>query len=129
MADKKTEKNKQEESKKEECIFCKIASGEIPSDKIADEENFIVIKDIHPVSEGHCLVIPKKHYKTVLDMPSSLGGELINIAKKQGLRLIQEKKADGFKIVQSNFKAAGQVVNHVHFHVIPYKEGKKVGRV
>lgn len=112
-----------------ECVFCKIIAGEIKADILSDEENFIVIPDKFPVSEGHCLIIPKKHYKTILDMPSSLGSELVGIMKKQGLRLISEKKAEGFRIVQSNFKPAGQVVNHLHFHIIPYKEGIKVGHV
>ena len=55
----------------EDCVFCKIIKGEIKTDKVSDEENFIVINDANPVSEGHCLVIPKKHYATVLDIPSS----------------------------------------------------------
>ncbi|MDP1728589.1 MAG: HIT domain-containing protein, partial [archaeon] len=63
----------------------------------------------------------KKHYETILDMPSSLGSELVDIAKKQGLRLIKEGKAEGFNLFQNNFKSAGQVVLHYHMHVIPRK--------
>lgn len=108
---------------KEDCIFCKITKGEITANIVSDEENFIVFNDVHPVSDGHCLVVPKNHYETLLDLPSTLGSELIAIAKKQGLRLIKEKKADGFKLVNNNFEAAGQVVKHFHLHVIPEKKG------
>ena len=106
----------------EECIFCKIIKKEIPSEIIYESENFIVINDIKPKSEGHCLIIPKKHYKTLFDLPNLLGNELIHTAKAQGLRLMQERKGDGIKLLQSNFKSAGQVIDHFHLHVIPYKE-------
>lgn len=109
-----------------DCVFCKIIKGEIDADKVVDEENFIVINDANPVAEGHCLIIPKKHYETILDMPSSLGTELVDIAKKNGLRLVKEKLADGFKLVNNNYPAAGQVVPHFHLHIIPHKEGKDV---
>lgn len=110
---------------KKDCIFCKIVSGEIKAEKIADEENFIVINDAHPAAKGHCLIIPKKHHETLFDIPSTLGNELLAIAKKQGLRLIKEKKADGIKFVSNNYPAAGQVVMHFHLHVIPEKTGIK----
>ncbi len=106
---------------KENCIFCKIASGEIKTEKLYEDDHFFVINDLHPVNVGHCLIIAKKHYKTLLDMPSSLGRELLDLAKKQGLRLIREGKAEGFKIVQNNFSSAGQVVMHFHLHIIPFK--------
>lgn len=109
----------------DDCVFCKIVEGEIPSDKIADEENFIVINDLNFVSEGHCLIIPKQHFNDVFEIPSSLGIELLDVAKKQGLRLIKEGKADGIKLVQNNGVAAGQSVMHFHLHVIPEKMGVK----
>ncbi len=113
-------------AEKSDCVFCKIIKGEIKADIISDEENFIVMNDVHPVSPGHCLIIPKKHYETVLDLPSTLGGELISLAKKQGSRLIKEQKAEGFNLFQNNFKAAGQFVPHYHLHVIPRKTGDKL---
>jgi len=109
-------------AKKDDCIFCRIASGEIKSRKLYEDDNFIVIPDANPVSEGHCLIIPRKHYPTILDLPPSLGTEFISLAKKQGLRLIKEGKASGFNLVQNNFSSAGQVVKHVHFHIIPRKD-------
>lgn len=107
-----------------DCVFCKILAGEIKTDMIEDAENFVVFNDANPVSDGHCLVVPKKHYKTLLDLPATLGCELIALAKKQGLRLIKEKKAEGIKLIQNNFSAAGQIVPHFHLHIIPEKEGK-----
>jgi histidine triad (HIT) family protein len=107
---------------KNDCVFCKIIAGVIKADKIADYEDFIVINDAHPVSEGHCLIIPKRHFSTLLDLPSTLGSELLKIAKDQSLRLIKEGKAKGIKLGQNNFKEAGQAVMHFHLHVIPFKE-------
>jgi histidine triad (HIT) family protein len=108
--------------KNQDCIFCKIVSGEVVSEKIHEDENFIVIPNKFPQADGHCLIIPKRHYETILDMPSSLGGELISLVKKQGLRLIKEKKAEGFNVMQNNFSASGQVIMHLHFHVISRKK-------
>ena len=113
-------------AKKEDCVFCKIARGEIKNEKLYEDDNFFIINDIHPVSEGHCLIITKNHYETILDIPPSLGTELVNLIKKQGLRLIKEKKAEGFNVIQNNMEPAGQFVEHVHFHIIPRKAGDGV---
>ena len=109
-----------------DCIFCKIVKKEIESEIIEDEDNFIVINDANPVADGHCLIIPKTHYETIFDMPASLGTELISIAKKQGLRLIDEGRADGIKLVSNNYSSAGQVVHHLHMHIIPHKDGASI---
>jgi histidine triad (HIT) family protein len=110
---------------KEDCIFCKIIKKDIPSEIIDEGDNYIVINDINPVSIGHCLIIPKIHYETIFDLPNLMSSELIHLAKRNGLRLINEKKADGIKLVQNNFESAGQVVKHFHLHIIPEKSGKK----
>lgn len=104
---------------KEDCVFCKIIKGEIPSTKVYEDDNFIGIFDVNPLVEGHTLVIPKNHYKTVLDLPSSLGGELLDTIKKISLKLIEEGKAEGFNVVQSNNEVAQQEVPHLHFHIVP----------
>lgn len=104
------------------CIFCKIAKGEIKTDIIYENDNFFSIPDKNQKVEGHSLVISKKHFKTVLDLPSSLGLELLDCIKKTSIKLIEKHKAKGFNIVQNNFKFAGQVIDHVHFHILPRKK-------
>jgi len=110
------------ESEKE-CVFCKIARGEIKAEKIAESNNFFAVKDIHPVAEGHLLVIPKRHFVTLLDIPDNLGEELLNFLKKISSDLLEKKLGNGFNIVMNNLEPAGQFVMHAHIHVIPRKEG------
>ncbi|MEN9626766.1 MAG: Protein hit [archaeon] len=105
-----------------DCIFCQIAHGKIPSKKVYDDENFFAILDIHPKAEGHTLIIPKKHYKTMLDMPSSLGGELMDAIKKVSFDIIDKKQGEGVNVCSNIGEPAGQVVHHAHVHVIPRKK-------
>jgi len=105
-----------------DCIFCKIARGEIKKKKIYENENFFSIPDANPVIEGHSLIISKKHFENLLDLPSSLAGELLDCIKKTAEKLLKEKNADGFNVVNNNFEAAGQIVKHVHFHIFPRKK-------
>ena len=107
----------------DDCIFCKIVKGEITADKVYEDDNVIGILDANPKAEGHTLIIPKKHFKTLLDVPNSLGNELIEAAKKVALKLIEEGKGDGFNLLMNNFDSAGQVVHHAHMHIIPRKKG------
>ena len=102
------------------CIFCKIACKEIPSGLIHESANFVAFPDIHPKKPGHTLIIPKKHYENAMDLPTPLAGELILAIKKVADIRIKEG-AEGFNIVVNSGKAAGQVVNHLHFHVVPRK--------
>jgi len=106
-----------------DCVFCKIAKGGIGDEKIYENENFFSIPDANPIVDGHSLIISKKHFENILDLPSSLAGELLDCIKKTSEKLIEEHNCDGFNIVNNNFEAAGQVVKHVHFHIIPRKEG------
>ncbi len=108
--------------KQEDCIFCKMNSGEIKVEKIIETDNFFVIKDKYPVSEGHCLIITKNHYDNVLHLPSLLGTEFITLVKETYLKIAREIKSEGFNLIQNNFKAGGQAINHTHFHIIPRKE-------
>lgn len=114
---------------KENCIFCKIANGEIPSEKIYENDNFFSISDKNQQIEGHSLVISKRHFETALDLPNTLGTELLDCIKKTTMKLIDKHKSDGFNIAQNNFESAGQVVKHLHFHILPRKEndGKTLG--
>jgi histidine triad (HIT) family protein len=106
----------------EECVFCKIVKGEISVEKIYENDNFFSFPDANPIVEGHTLVIPKKHFKTFLDLPATLGTELLDCIKKTTMKLMKKYKADGFNIANNNFPCAGQAVHHVHFHIIPRKE-------
>ena len=107
----------------EECIFCKMAEGDISVEKIYENDSFFSIPDKNPLVAGHSLIISKKHFENILDLPSSLGTELLDCIKKIALKLIEEKKASGFNVINNNFSSAGQVVNHIHFHIIPRKDG------
>ena len=105
------------------CIFCKIAQGKIKVEKIKESDNFIAILDAHPVVEGHTLVIPKKHFVTLLDINNTLGEELLKFTKEIASFLLDKKYGDGFNIIMNNLECAGQVVKHAHIHIIPRKEG------
>jgi len=113
----------------EDCIFCKIANKEIPTDLVYEDENFIAFLDIKPRAEGHTLIIPKKHYKTILDMPNTLGNELQEAIKKVSLDLIKKVKAEGFNVLTNVGEVSGQEVHHVHVHIIPRKEGDGIGYI
>jgi histidine triad (HIT) family protein len=109
-----------------DCVFCKIISGDLSAEKVYEDDNFLCIKDQNQVVPGHSLVIPKKHFETFLDMPDSLGSELSKAIKTSSLKLMKENDCSGFNIVQNNFSVAGQVVPHLHFHILPRKGGDKV---
>ncbi len=102
------------------CIFCDIINRKTPSTILSESENFIVIEDVNPISKGHCLIITKKHYQNLLEIPESIGNEMIRIMKKESKRLIDNNLGSGIKIIQNNFEAAGQTVNHFHIHLIPF---------
>jgi len=105
-----------------DCIFCKIVNGEIPCSKVYEDEKILAFLDISPVNKGHTLVVPKKHYKTLLDMPDNLLADLIKVTKKISKAVIKAARTDGFNIGQNNGKTAGQLVPHFHLHIIPRKE-------
>lgn len=111
---------------KENCIFCKMSMGEIDTEKIMETDNFFVIKDNSPLSEGHSLIISKKHYDNLLHAPNLLGNELFSLTKEVYLKTAKENNSEGFNLVQNNFKPAGQSVNHLHFHIIPRKQNDGV---
>ena len=105
-----------------DCIFCKIAQKEIESELVAESDRFIAIRDIKPRVKGHTLIIPKKHFVTLLDMPDSWGEELLSFTKKVSGMLLDQKLGDGFNILMNNLPVAGQIVMHAHLHVIPRNE-------
>lgn len=105
--------------KETDCIFCKIANGEIPSRTLYEDEKFRVVLDISPASDGHALILPKEHYVNICEMPEKLVGEAFVLAKKMTKIMTESLKCDGFNIVQNNGKTAGQTVFHFHMHLIP----------
>lgn len=115
--------------KDDNCIFCKIANGEIPSSTIYENEKFRVFLDLGPAAKGHALVVPKEHYADLLEMPEELLGEAFGVAKKTAVRMKAAFAPAGFNIVQNNGLTAGQTVFHFHIHVIPRYEddGQKIG--
>lgn len=104
------------------CVFCKIIHGEIKADKVGESDSFIAILDAKPDTKGHTLVIPKKHYVTLLDIPDKFGNEMLEFTKKVASEMLDKKLGDGFNLVMNNLAVAGQVVMHAHIHVIPRKE-------
>lgn len=101
------------------CIFCKIVKGEIPSTKVYEDEAVLAFMDIAPIIKGHTLVIPKEHWDDIFSTPASMLARVAAVAQKIALAQMNGLKADGVNIVQANRKAAGQIVPHLHVHVIP----------
>ncbi len=102
-----------------DCVFCKIVNGELPAVKLTEDSKTLSFLDINPVNHGHILVLPKKHYETVMDIP---GKELAKVMEKVPAlaRAVAEvTNADGLNIFQTNNACAGQTVPHVHVHIIP----------
>jgi histidine triad (HIT) family protein len=106
-----------------DCIFCKIVAGEIPSEKVYEDAETIAFLDIRPVNPGHTLVIPKAHYRNMLDVPSGLWSQVTETARKVGIALKEAVGADGINISSSHEPAAGQEVFHLHLHIIPRLSG------
>jgi histidine triad (HIT) family protein len=103
----------------EDCIFCKIVAGEIPSDKIYEDEGVLAFMDIRPVSRGHALVIPKNHSKDVLEVEEKDLHQVLAVARKLSHAVMKAVGAEGFTISTNRGEAAGQTVFHLHFHIIP----------
>ena len=101
------------------CIFCKIANGEIPSATLYEDENFRVILDLAPAAKGHALILPKKHAKNLFELPDETASKAIVLAKKIAAALQDGLHAEGINLVQNNGEAAGQTVFHFHMHIIP----------
>ncbi len=107
----------------ENCIFCKIANGEIPTNTIYEDENFRVILDNGPATKGHALVLPKSHYADLFEIPEDVAAGAVKVAKKVAGTMKEKLSCDGLNLVQNNGEAAGQTVMHFHLHIIPrYKD-------
>ncbi|MDD5639433.1 MAG: HIT family protein [Candidatus Pacebacteria bacterium] len=106
----------------ENCIFCKIITGEIPCHKIFENEKIFAFLDINPASEGHTLVVPKKHFADIFEIENDYLQELILVAKNLAIKMKLDFKAEGVNIFQSNGVAGEQTVFHFHLHLIPRKD-------
>jgi histidine triad (HIT) family protein len=105
------------------CIFCKIAGGDIPTNAIYEDNDYKVILDMSPATRGHALILPKEHYKNIYEMPEERVAGAFRLAKKMAQTMTDKLGADGFNIVQNNNEIAGQTVFHFHIHLIPRYEG------
>lgn len=115
--------------RKDDCIFCKIANGEIPSKTLYEDERFRVILDLGPAARGHALVIPKEHASDLYELPEETASQVLVLAKKIAARMADKLHCDGLNLIQNNGEAAGQTVPHFHLHMIPryLKDGQKIG--
>lgn len=113
--------------KDDNCIFCKIADGEIPSATLYEDEDFRVILDLGPASKGHALILPKEHYANLYELSDELAAKAMVLAKRMITRMQKVLNCDGYNVVQNNGEPAGQTVFHFHMHLIPRYEGDHVG--
>ncbi len=114
--------------KKDDCIFCKLANGNIPTNTIYEDDDFRVFLDASPATAGHCLIVPKEHFDDLEDLDEAIAAKTLPLAKKIMLQLKEKLNWDGFNLVQNNREVAGQTVFHFHMHLIPrYKDdGQKI---
>lgn len=109
--------------KKTDCIFCKIANGEIPSRTLYEDEMFRVILDLAPATRGHALILPKDHADNLYELSEETAGKAMILAKKMAMTMTEKLGCDGFNLLQNNNEAAGQTVKHFHIHLIPRYAG------
>lgn len=110
----------------QDCVFCKIVKDEIPSKKVREDSATVAFLDINPAAPGHSIVISKKHYANIYDIGEGDLGMVINSAKILAERMKSRLNAEGVNILQNNGRHAGQIVDHIHFHVIPRYENDNI---
>ncbi len=110
-----------------ECVFCKIITGELPSSKIYEDDLVLSFMDIAPLSPGHLLVIPKNHYETFPEVPRDEAAAVAAAMLKIAPAVVAAQNADGFNLLLANGACAGQVIFHVHFHIVPRSNGDGLG--
>lgn len=113
--------------KDENCIFCKLANGEIPTATLYEDDDFRIILDTGPASKGHALILPREHYKNLYELDDEIAAKTLVLAKKMITKLTDVLECDGYNIVQNNGETAGQTVFHFHVHLIPRYKGDTVG--
>ncbi|MDR1065881.1 MAG: HIT family protein [Clostridiales bacterium] len=102
-----------------DCLFCRIASGELPSDKLYEDDSFIIILDAFPSSLGHALIIPKKHVDDIFELDEEEGAAMFKLVARYAKKIKNALNCDGLNVLQNSGAAAGQTVFHFHMHIIP----------
>ena len=110
----------------QDCIFCKIVNGEIPSKKVYEDGDTLAFLDINPANKGHTLVASKQHYEDIFSVDEEVLNKMMSVVKMLAEKIKNSLECDGINIIQNNGKHAGQLVNHIHFHIIPRFSGDKV---
>ncbi|UCE58824.1 MAG: HIT family protein [Phycisphaerales bacterium] len=110
-----------------DCIFCKIVAVEIPAAVVFENDSIFAFLDVGPLAEGHLLVIPRDHYANLVELPSSLCAQIGSLIPKLGRVLLDVTAAEGFNLLANQGRVAGQVVPHVHFHLIPRVADDQLG--
>lgn len=111
---------------KSDCVFCEMVSGQIPVTRIYEDETVLAFLDIAPLSDGHTLVIPKQHFAQAHDCPDDVLGKVASSLGKVAKAVVSGMNADGYNILCNNGRAANQLVEHLHFHIVPRKGGDGV---
>ncbi len=111
--------------KDENCIFCKLANGDIPTNTVYEDEDFRVILDASPATKGHALILPKQHYANLYEIDEDVAARSMKLAKKLAVHMKEVLRCDGMNVLQNNEETAGQTVFHFHVHVIPRYKGAK----
>ncbi len=111
---------------RQNCIFCKIVAGELPAAKLYENEGVLAFLDMGPLSEGHTLVIPKAHHATLADCPAPILSDVASSLGRIARAVVAVTGCDGYNLLNNNGRVAGQVVDHLHFHIIPRVAGDKL---
>ncbi len=114
-------------ARREDCIFCKIVAGEIPASVLWEADSGLAFLDVNPLSEGHMLFVPRDHYERLSEMPPALTAKMAEAIPRLGRALLAATKAEAYNLLLNEGAAAGQVVPHVHYHLIPRKSGDGLG--
>ncbi len=102
-----------------DCIFCKIIKAELPAKKVYEDRRFLAILDINPINKGHVLVLPKEHYDNLTDTPVDVVKDLIAVIKNLCPAVVESSGGEGFNLILNNGRVAGQLIEHLHWHIIP----------
>lgn len=114
-------------ARREDCIFCKIVAGEIPASILFETDSGLAFLDVNPLSDGHLLFVPRDHYQRLSEMPPALAAKMAETIPRLGRALLAATKAEGYNLLLNEGASAGQVVPHVHYHIIPRKSGDGLG--